>query len=190
MVLSFQLILSRDVEENPGPDKEIMHQILDSQNSIAIDIKEMKSGRRQMQASQTQLESDLQEMNKKFQRLAKALEGFEWLNGKIRALVNAVKTLEAAVKKQEEKIVDLENRSRRNNLLVFGYPEQDNEDSELLKNKITTDAFETRLGISVTSLEKVHRIGCKKSGSCRPVILRLFNFNEKPTILNNCKKLK
>lgn len=139
-----------------------------------------------MQASQTQLENDLQGMNKKFQRLEKAFESFERLNEKIGALVNTVKTLEATVKRQEEKIIDLENRSRRNNLLVFGFPEQDNKISELLKNKMTTEVFETKLGISVTSLERIHRFGRKKSGSCRPVILRLFNFNEKQTILNNC----
>lgn len=42
----------------------------------------------------------------------------------------------------------------------------------------------------MTSLERIYRIGRKRSGSCRPVILKLFNFNEKQDILKNSKKLK
>lgn len=150
----------------------------------------MKSCQRQMKASQTQLESDFKKMNKKFQNLEKALEFFERLNEKIGALVKAVKNPETNVKNNKKKIVDLENHSHRNNPLVFCYHEQDNKDGELLEQKIITYIFKPTLGVWVPSLEGIHRIGRKRRGSFRPVILRLFNVDGTKTILNNCKKLK
>lgn len=61
-------------------------------HSIAIDIQEIEQGQRQIQASQTQLESDLQGRNKKLQRLERTFECFEQLNQTIRALMNTDKT--------------------------------------------------------------------------------------------------
>lgn len=52
------------------------------------------------------------------------------------------------------------------------------------------DAFQTKLGVSMTSVERIHRIGRKRNGFCRPVILRLFDLNKNKNILKNCKKLK
>lgn len=73
---------------------------------------------------------------------------------------------------------------------MFGFFEHDNEDNELRKTKTTADVFESNLGNSATSLKTINRIGRKKSGSCRSVIRRLFNYNENQAILNHSEKLK
>lgn len=55
-----------------------------------------------------------------------------------------VKALEATVQKQTEELNDLENHSRRDNLVIFGYPEHNKEDKEILKQKMK-GIFEDRL---------------------------------------------
>lgn len=46
-------------------------------------------------------------------------------------------------------MIDLDNISRRNNLVLFGYPEEDKEDCGTLQEKITKDVLENKLGVSI-----------------------------------------
>lgn len=98
--------------------------------------------------------------------------------------------LQRALHEQNKKLVDYEDRSRRNNLIVFGLPEQRGETRNDLEQKIIHETFSTKLGVTVSSVERIHRLGRLQEGKSRPVILRLFNYNEKQEVLNNCKKLK
>lgn len=50
--------------------------------------------------------------------------------------------------------------------------------------------FEEKLGVTVASVERIHRLGRLTEGKPRPVILRLYDFNEKLDILRNASKLK
>lgn len=88
------------------------------------------------------------------------------------------------------KVDDLENRSRRNNLIIYGLSESSDEDVRTLEAKVRDDIFKKILGIEIDSIERVHRIGRKQSQRTRPVIIRLFNFAEKTKILSSCFKLK
>lgn len=65
------------------------------------------------------------------------------------------------VASRQEKIVYLEDRGRRNNLVVFGIPEAANEYDSELRMKVIKEIFETRLDVQVETVECIHRLGRK-----------------------------
>lgn len=46
------------------------------------------------------------------------------------------------------------------------------------------------MGVTVQSVERVHRIGVKRADKTRPVMLNFFDYNEKMHVLQSCPKLK
>lgn len=69
--------------------------------------------------------------------------------------------LENIVASIQSKIVDLEDRHRRNHLVLFGIPEAANESESELRMKLTKETFETRLGVHVESVKCTHKLGSK-----------------------------
>lgn len=58
-------------------------------------------------------------------------------------LQDAVKSINQVTCSQQEKLVDLEDRSRRDNMIVFGIPEQEQEreTDEIIRKKVIQDLF-------------------------------------------------
>lgn len=44
--------------------------------------------------------------------------------------------------------------------------------------------------MKVSTVERIHRLGKRRENKIRPVIMRLFDYNEKIEIFKNCKQLK
>ncbi|XP_042150731.1 uncharacterized protein LOC121838509 [Ixodes scapularis] len=189
----WQLLLSGDVEENPGPDgnvEDMVRQILSNQNRIAEDIKEIRTNQENMKVNQSRLEASVNEINSKINKIEITMKTVQALNENVKEIEKKVQSLEKTIEYQNDRLTDFENRSRRNNLLVFGIPEVDKESEDDLKKKVIKELFEIKLGVQIASLERIHRVGYKRNESCRPVIIKLFNYNEKLAVLKNCRKLK
>ena len=91
----------------------------------------------------------------------------------------------------EGKLIDLEDRSRRNNLRVDGIKERPNETWEDCENELHT-LFKESLGIE-EEVERAHRVRTdksKKSNTPRTIVFRILNYKDKVKILRNAKKLK
>lgn len=82
----------------------------------------------------------------------------------------------------KKKIVDLEDRSRRNNLMVFGIPEAPGETKDSLRSKVLRDVFEEKLGIHVNT--------GRKTNKNRPVVVKFLDYAEKENVLKNRRCLK
>ena len=93
----------------------------------------------------------------------------------------------------EDKLIDLEDRSRRNNLRVDGIKERPNETWEDDEKELHT-RFEKSLGIEQeVVIERAHRVGTdqsKKGNTPRTIVCRILNDKDKVKILRNAKKLK
>ena len=91
------------------------------------------------------------------------------------------------------KIIDLEDRSRRNNLRVDGIKERPNETWENCKKELDT-LFKEGLGIEdEVVIERAHRVktGKSKKGSTpRTDVCKILNYKDKVKILRNTKTLK
>ncbi|CAN7995630.1 unnamed protein product [Ixodes hexagonus] len=179
-----RLLLSGDVETNPGPSvEELLQKVLDSQQEFGRDLKEIKQ-------NQMRLESNVQDLDQKIDKLEKSFLEIQVLKGTVESMKDTVRILEHNVDRQNERIDELENHSRRNNLVVFGLPEEDGETITALKENVLNNIFAKTLKVTVTSLELIHRIGQKKPGTCRPVFMKFLDSSEKQDVLENCKKLK
>lgn len=84
------------------------------------------------------------------------------------------------------KIDDLENRSRRNNLVIYGLKETDEETPASLRKQVIDDVFSSKMGVKVACVERIHRVGTKKQIAKRPVILRLYDYNVKNKTFQTC----
>lgn len=161
------LLLSGDIETNPGPD---MNKIMKQLQVIADDIKEIKEER--------------------LKSIEGKLEQVTLLEKKITSCVSQVTNLQKTVQYLELKIDDLENRSRRSNLLVYGVPEEADEHPETLEQTISEQILKNILKIKPVPIERIHRIGKQNAQKPRPVMLKLLDLRDKVTILRNCTKLK
>lgn len=52
------------------------------------------------------------------------------------------------------------------------------------------DLFSNKLAVSVSSSERMHRLGKNNSNRTRPVIVNCFNYNDKIAVQRNCRILK
>ena len=94
---------------------------------------------------------------------------------------------------QNEKIIDLQSRSMRENLVIKGIPEDDNESWEKTREKVV-DLMKNELGIDNSSIEMIdraHRIGAKnpKNRNSRSIVAKFSTSDAKGGIFKNIRKL-
>ncbi|XP_077536026.1 uncharacterized protein LOC144148352 [Haemaphysalis longicornis] len=174
--LRFLLLMAGDVESNPGPEFD---ELVEQLKRIAGDIKEIKAGKA--------------ETNEKQSAIDKKLEKIASLEDKVTDCVNRIADLECSMAVMAKKLDDLENRSRRSNLIVYGVSEQEHESPEQLETAVVKEVFNDVLDVSISGVERIHRLGRAKQGDepkPRPVILKLVDYRDKANILKNCSKSK
>ena len=91
----------------------------------------------------------------------------------------------------ENKLVDLEDRSRRNNLRINRKKERKNETWEECEERMNC-FLEEKLDIDTSEIwiERAHRVGKKKNGQERQIVVQFNSYKNKLDILRNFKKLK
>ncbi|XP_077496434.1 uncharacterized protein LOC144107314 [Amblyomma americanum] len=129
-------------------------------------------------------------MNEKFTELNDTLKVLAQHTEELNLLRSEVSSLKKVVSVQQKKLHDFEDRSRRRNLIIFGQPEEVDENPTILKENILDVIFSRKLGVTVTSVERVNRLGKKKGDKPRPVIINFFDYNKKMRVLQICSKLK
>ena len=93
---------------------------------------------------------------------------------------------------QADQITDLKCRSMRDNIVINGIPEKNNESWEESKEKF--EAF-LQNDLKIANLEdvkadRVHRIGQKMPNKPRPMVVKLISTASKDNIFKNVKNLK
>ncbi|KAH8026067.1 hypothetical protein HPB51_015416 [Rhipicephalus microplus] len=78
---------------------------------------------------------------------------------------------------------------RRNNLIIKGIPENGQE-GYAESEAIVKDFCSTHLKLNVGDIERAHRIGQRRPGFHRPIIIKFLNFKTKTEVLRNAPKLK
>ncbi|XP_065679760.1 uncharacterized protein LOC136094097 [Hydra vulgaris] len=101
------------------------------------------------------------------------------------------KRYEKEINNLNKKTLDLENRSRRNNLRLDGIFEKPNENWNECENAVK-EMFKKQLKISnEIIIERAHRIGQpKEDKKPRTIVLKLLNFQDKTKILDATKNLR
>ncbi|XP_042148842.1 uncharacterized protein LOC121837307 [Ixodes scapularis] len=175
MFLVLLLLLSGDVELNPGPPTkaEQMTKIETMLEGLTVSMANVTIKLSTIESKQEEFEKKLDNLLKSNDHLEKRVADFEDQNKRI-----------------EEHIDDLENRSRRCNLVFYGISDgKRNETWEESKNhvvQICNDIME----INPASIQRAHRIGYFKDGFKRPVIVNFMSWTEKEDILHSGFKFK
>ena len=91
------------------------------------------------------------------------------------------------------KLIDLEDRSRRNNLRIDGISESRNETWEECEEEIQK-VFNEKLGVKNVQIKRAHCSKMSKSNNNsekpRTIVCKLLSYKQKEEMLRNTKKLK
>lgn len=106
--------------------------------------------------------------------------------------------IQTGLHKQEEKLVYLENQSRRNNVRIDGIPEQHNKTWLNTETKVK-EVLQEKLNLSFEPMiERAHRTGARpRSGAAdgintrpRTIVCRLRDWRQKDDILRAARRIK
>ena len=87
------------------------------------------------------------------------------------------------------KLVELEDRSRRNKIRIDGIKEHNKESWEEGERRIHS-MLKERLDIENVEIERAHRTGRKNINKTRTTVCKLLRFTDKQNILRKAKRLK
>ncbi|XP_042150091.1 uncharacterized protein LOC120850155 [Ixodes scapularis] len=170
------LLLSGDVELNPGPMTKAQIEQLGKIETILL---ELQSGQMTVLGKLAGIEAKQADLERKFDTISLKTNDIE----------KRVLQIEGSGRKLEAKLDDLENRSRRTNLVFFGVPDNSRsetwEESERLITKICKDV----LSLDVL-IERAHRLGKHKDGKNRPIVVNFPGWEVKESVLRSAFKFK
>ena len=104
---------------------------------------------------------------------------------KVNRLEESDKKCQDMLRKLEERSIDLEARSRRNNLMFYGVREGEKEDCEVVIKRILSDSCQIRDVV----IERAHRTGKGSPGNPRPIIVKFLDFNAKMRVQKAKRRL-
>uniref|UniRef100_A0A6M2D579 Putative transposase domain-containing protein n=1 Tax=Rhipicephalus microplus TaxID=6941 RepID=A0A6M2D579_RHIMP len=110
----------------------------------------------------------LRDYGSKIQSINKILQELNLKAPAVTSLETSTASPQTMMAWQNSKLVDLEDRSRRSNLVVHGIAESACEEEESLKTKVISNVFKKKLGVECKSIARIHRLG-REEGQ-RPVI--------------------
>lgn len=169
-------------------EKSAKFQIFSSNNKM----EEIQAMLQKIQTQLNEMNMDLKqslkdgENNKEeIMQLRKAIEKRE---EKIENQEKKIKRLEEKVDQQEGKIEKLEREIKRRNLVIYGIPEQEDENlHEEIKNLME------KININIdykNETENIRRIGINREKNNRPILIKFLNENKKYEVIKNAYKLK
>ena len=101
--------------------------------------------------------------------------------------------LDEEVKQQKnEKEEEKRREVRENNLIVYGIPEESEDDTEQMKADFTNvkELYQHKVDITANHITQIIRLGQKKENHARPIRLTFSSENKRLEVLRNNKDLK
>ncbi|CAN7945762.1 unnamed protein product, partial [Ixodes hexagonus] len=189
-VVRLLLLLSGDVETNPGPDQP---------DAVLVELQKLSAGQSQLLAEVQGLKFQLQTTDKTISDLSKRmaeLEGDYQSLATVRTELETTRADTARTARQvcdlEARLDDAENRSRRNNLIFYGLPDPTaSETFAQSEQRVIRHCFDLfNVTLDPKEIERAHRLGRYTADQCRPIIVKFAFFKTKEFILSNGPKLK
>ena len=149
---------------------------------MKTDVQELKES---LSLTQNDIDQKFSSINEKVQSLEKKLSSTK---EDVRVIQTTGPTWVLEIRR---KLMDLEDRSRRNNLRILGIKEDPRELWEEFENKIY-DLLEEKLEIDTSNItiERAHRVGEKSNDKERAIVVQFSFYKDKINILRTCKKSK
>ncbi|XP_077528021.1 uncharacterized protein LOC144139597 [Haemaphysalis longicornis] len=189
-VFSLLLMLSGDIETNPGPP---------TLEDILNELKSLSSGQAQLIGDMQNLKCQLSNTDKAISALGKRIDNLESHYNQVQTLqteLDTITTITSQTASQvsvlEARLDDAENHSRRNNLLFYGIADDTPSETYVQFEQLITAFCRDRFKISIETkeIERAHRLGRHSPDRCRPIIVKFTSFKTKETVLGNGPQLK
>ncbi|KAH9371975.1 hypothetical protein HPB48_000466 [Haemaphysalis longicornis] len=172
---SLLLLLSGDVETNPGPEmQEILtelQKISAGQATLLTEVQELKNQLSTTNQTITDLSKRMTEVENHYQNLSPLQADLEVIRTDTTETNRLVSELEA-------KLDDAENRSRRNNLIFYNLPDpnpaETNAEAEGLIIRHCLEHLQ--VAIDPKEIDRAHRLGRHAANRNRPIIAK-FTFH-------------
>lgn len=132
------------------------------------------------------LHTDINNQNQKVGIIEQKLDSCLRLNNRVNTIEVNMGDVDRRLLLLEYKSIDIEARSRRNNLIFMGFAEEMPEYCQIKIEK----CLEENLGIEPFTIDRAHRLGRFKRGSHRPIIVAFRDYAAVETVLSSCYKLK
>ena len=157
---------------------KLIHQRLDKLGADIIDINEIiKKNVKDVDELKQSLQIYEDTNDKKLLEIDNSIKGH-----RIERIAQ-IKQMQQVHNKLKEKLRNLEDRSRRDNLRIDGIPEYEEEScdntEELLK-----DALREKLGVNKFQIERAHRNRAKEGGKDRTIVAKFSSYKGKERLLN------
>ncbi|KAH8036891.1 hypothetical protein HPB51_006330 [Rhipicephalus microplus] len=153
------------------------------QADLQTDIREIKSG-------QQAIETKLVDIFGRLECLESKSEVIEQMSGDLAAVSDAAERLMSQQDVLQSRLDDLEDRSRRSNLLVHGIPNSRESWQDTEEKTLAALSSATGKAITGNDVDRVHHIGTFSSSKTRPVIIKFRSFKMKEAILSDRAVLK
>lgn len=111
----------------------------------------------------------------------------EGLRNCVRTLIHEMTALKESRKSESERVLEMEWRSMRDNLLFHGIQEEEEEDTEVVVEKFIKE--EMQVNTDGIQFARVHRLGPKKAGKSRPIVAKFERFKEREAVRFSAKNL-
>lgn len=179
-VISLILLCCGDVESNPGP-------------KIDDVLTLMKDFHVETTATLTAIKQEISSINSRICAIENNLSKMPQIETKCENVGDSVREVKTSIAKVNEELFDvvddINNRMRRNNLIVKGIAETEREGYEESET-IVKEFFATHLGVQAGDIERAHRLGQRRANVDRPIIVKFLNFKSKMDVLRHAPKLK
>ncbi|XP_075740056.1 uncharacterized protein LOC142786315 [Rhipicephalus microplus] len=174
------LMLSGDIESNPGPMSKIESEAF---AAAMLTIQKLEEGHAALSA----------QLSETIEKLTLALESSVASRSATGTGTpnNSLHQISDHLTEITSRCNDTENRQRRSNLLFFGI-EDDPKEGWAASEKRIIEFCSEKFNISLTGaqFERVHRLGKFRDSKQRPIIAKLTFFKDKQQILASAPKLK
>ena len=156
-----------------------------SLHDIKKEVGDMKVAKQHTEGKVDAMEFEIERLNEEIQISENKRKQDE---DKIQLMSGSLMKFEQQMISMQKKITTMESRSMRANLLVSGIPEEEQEDCIEKCNTFLHD--ELKLHEETIHIKRAHRLGKKKEGVTRQMVMKLKNPGQKGTIFQNTKNLK
>lgn len=177
------LLLCGDVELNPGPGDTILQQLLDGQNEI-------KQKLTAIEKYQADNKAAMANMNARMTKIEATIDRFEELRSSVAEYKSSCDSFQANLASLVHKVDDLENRSRRCNLIFFGVDGDDAREPYRISEERVLNLCTSVLQVGEVEIERAHRLGKFNADKQRPIIVKFRSDKDKQKVLLAAKKLK
>ncbi|KAK8756057.1 hypothetical protein V5799_001214 [Amblyomma americanum] len=190
LCLALLLLSAGDIEANPGPGN-----VEDVLNLLKDFSAENDQNFKATTATLEEIKRDVVDIKSRIDVIEQNMGGVSSIKENVcsvHGVITEVKSVVASTSNDLGNVVDdLNNRMRRNNLLVKGMPETEGEEYENTESKIL-EFISTHLKVKLDAndIERAHRIGRRRDVYKRPIIIKFLNFKVKEEVLRNAFNLK